>query len=433
MKKFLTAAVAALSAVASYAAYIDLDATEHRTYKVGETVKFTSTAYESKGKKLASGSYTLVLRDSAGKKIAKDVTVDIAKNNPYTFTAKLDRPGFILASATPLKTADGKSIKWDSKVFESRGGAAVEPLKIKAGAERPADFNDFWKKGIEEFKKAEVVVTPDAELKYRGCKVFRVLVKFPDGTGAIDGFLAVPVKPGKYPALVGVPAAGPGSVAPGTAYSTSKPAIKLWMNVHNFRTAKTASEQKARYAAYNKSFPDKVYTRHNAEDRNKYIFRNVWLSVNRAIDLIFDLKEFDGKNLASVGSSQGGGTALALAGLNPRITAVVANVPALCDHHGWKVGRGCGWPGLHRAKKGKADDASHYFDAANFALNIKVPVLISAGFIDNTCPPSTVYAAFNNVQCKDKTIFPMYRFGHTSTAEFSKAATEFLDKHLLQK
>ena len=67
MKKFLTAAVAALSAVASYAAYIDLDATEHRTYKVGETVKFTSTAYESKGKKLASGSYTLVLRDSAGK------------------------------------------------------------------------------------------------------------------------------------------------------------------------------------------------------------------------------------------------------------------------------------------------------------------------------------------------------------------------------
>ena len=204
------------------------------------------------------------------------------------------------------------------------------------------------------------------------------------------------------------------------------------MNVHLFRTARTWNEQEKLYAAYNKSFPEGIYTLSKAEDRSKYIYRNVWLAVNRSIDLLLEHKYFDGKNLAAVGSSQGGGTAIALGGMNPKITVVAANVPAFCDHHGWKADRSCGWPQLHSKKKGKADNTAHYFDAANFALNIKVPAMFSAGYVDTTCSPSSVYAAYNNLQ-GPKQICQMPRTGHADTKEFQTGVVEFLNKNLTGK
>jgi cephalosporin-C deacetylase len=37
-----------------------------------------------------------------------------------------------------------------------------------------------------------------------------------------------------------------------------------------------------------------------------------------------------------------------------------------------------------------------YFDGLNFASRAKSPALFSAGLMDETCPPSTVYAAYNH-------------------------------------
>ena len=109
-----------------------------------------------------------------------------------------------------------------------------------------------------------------------------------------------------------------------------------------------------------------------------------------------ELKEFDGKNFASAGSSQGGGTALAIGYLNKNITCVAANVPALCDHHARQAGRFAGWPQLLDHAKGKAfGEHAPYFDAANFAAYVKVPAVVSVGFFDTMCTPSSVYSAYN--------------------------------------
>ena len=430
MKRFFSVSLIAMCC-AAWAQYVEIVPTSDKSYKVNELVTFNVTAWEKENTKLTSGTLDLTVTNSGGSVIGKPIVIDLAKNNPTTITAKLDRPGFILVRSS-IKNAAGKSVKLAKKPA-SLGGAAVEPEKIQAGAGVPADFEKFWQDGIKAWKKAEVTVTPAPEFdKKNKCKNYRIKVTFPDKSGAIDGFLSVPAAPGKYPIIAGVPGAGPGQVAPGVYYVPSYPVIQLWMNVHLYPTAETAAEQRKRYVAYNKTCEKRSYIFDKALDREKYTYRRVWLSVNRALEYVMALPEFDGKNVAAVGSSQGGGTALALTYLNPRVTCTVSNVPALCDHFGWKADRQPGWPNLHKIWKGQADKNAPYFDGANFAAFIKVPVFMSAGYIDTTCSPSSVYAAFNNLK-GEKTMFPMPREGHISTKEFGEAAKNFLTEHLNKK
>jgi cephalosporin-C deacetylase len=107
--------------------------------------------------------------------------------------------------------------------------------------------------------------------------------------------------------------------------------------------------------------------------------------------------------VAVTGASQGGGISLAVAALVPDLWAVLADVPFLCDFpratqtadlapyteivHYLKI---------HRDHTGSAFSTLSYFDAAGLVRNAKAPALFSVGLMDEICPPSTVYAAYNN-------------------------------------
>ena len=427
-KSFLAMMLLAAASIVQ-AITLEIHEKEMRTYKVGETVTFTVTAYESAGKKLSAGKFRLFFRDSGGKNIKKYQDIDLSKGNPVTVTAKLDHPGFITLMPSACTMPDGSVVKWVRKRPEPFGGAAVEPEKIRAGSEKPADFDKFWADGIKQYEKVPVKVELTTDIKMKGYRCYRVTVDFPDKSGSVNGFLAVPDAPGKYPAVVTVPGAGEGVIGAHVAFSPKYKHIKLAMNVHPFKSATTLEEQKKLYADYNKTFAPSAYYYSNAEDRNKYIFRNVWLAINRSISCVTELKEFDGKNLAVTGGSQGGASALALGYLNKNITCVVANIPAFCDHHAWKNGRLEGWPKMHTFLKGKADSESIYFDGVHFASGITAPTLIGVGYVDVTCPPATVFAAYNNLKCPKK-IVRMYRTGHDLTDEMRKTAFEFLNKEM---
>ncbi len=123
--------------------------------------------------------------------------------------------------------------------------------------------------------------------------------------------------------------------------------------------------------------------------------------------VICDQPQWDGKNLAVCGGSQGGGQALAAGGLNPKVTVVTAMFPALCDHSGAAIGRTTGWPHFTRvAKDGsynkKAVEAARYIDAVNFAARIKGKVVMMINYADTTCEPTTCYAAYNNIKTEKK-------------------------------
>ena len=50
---------------------------------------------------------------------------------------------------------------------------------------------------------------------------------------------------------------------------------------------------------------------------------------------------------------------------------------------------------IHRDKIDTVFNTLSYFDGMNFAVRAKAPALFSVGLMDTTCPPSTVFAAYN--------------------------------------
>jgi cephalosporin-C deacetylase len=104
--------------------------------------------------------------------------------------------------------------------------------------------------------------------------------------------------------------------------------------------------------------------------------------------------------LAVIGSSQGGALSIITAALDARIDELAAIHPALSDAGGFvQEGRAGGWPPdlfqnpANRTKEKLENFA--FYDAVNFARRMKVPGIYSWGYNDETCPPVSIYFAYN--------------------------------------
>ena len=139
----------------------------------------------------------------------------------------------------------------------------------------------------------------------------------------------------------------------------------------------------------------------NLDDRDRYYYKRIFIGCKRAVDFIFSLPEFDGTNLAVNGQSQGGGLSIITAALDSRVKYLEASWPALCDHTGYLHNRAGGWPHMfNEANKSfnltkEKIETSKYYDAVNFARMIKIPGFYTWGFNDVTCPPTSMYSAYN--------------------------------------
>jgi cephalosporin-C deacetylase len=123
---------------------------------------------------------------------------------------------------------------------------------------------------------------------------------------------------------------------------------------------------------------------------------------------------------------------LALAALDPRIRAVVAHLPFLCDYRkGANIS-----PSLYKdlLKRDHATTAAEfrtldYFDTANLVRHVKSPLLISAGGRDLTCPTETIRSAFDNAAgIKSFAYYP--DLPHNTCGEFYEMSWVWLGKHL---
>ena len=122
----------------------------------------------------------------------------------------------------------------------------------------------------------------------------------------------------------------------------------------------------------------------------------------------------DAKQIAVTGGSQGGGITIAAAGLVPGVAAAMPDVPFLChyrratelvDTYPYKeIADYCH---IHRDKVETVFSTLSYFDGINFAVRAKAKTLFSTGLMDQVCPPSTVFAAYNHwAGEKDIKVYP---------------------------
>ncbi len=390
-RKLFVTLFAALSALALAAAPEFSIKTDRETqrYQCGEEAVFTVSATEN-GQPVKQGKMKLKMTLDGGK-VLQEAPIDFSKANPATVKITLKEPGFVRAQGVGYV-----DIETPKKPLTA--GAAFDPDKIQLGFDLPDDFMEFWESGRKQLAGDTIKLTKLDKFSTDKYTSYRVVVDTLYGE-KLYGFLAVPTGRGPFPAYLSVPGAGPGAAGPITNYA-EKGVITLVMNVHKFEGAMNAAELRKQYAAQQKQF---YYPQKNADDRDKYHFRNVILGVDRAINYVAAMPEWDRKHFAYYGSSQGGGMGLILAGFNKNITAAAVNVPALCDHGGYKFDRQPGWPQLVR-KDAKREAVAPYYDAGNFARFITVPILASAGYIDSTCSPSSVYAAFNQIKAPKKLI-----------------------------
>jgi lysophospholipase L1-like esterase/dienelactone hydrolase len=145
----------------------------------------------------------------------------------------------------------------------------------------------------------------------------------------------------------------------------------------------------------------------------------MYLADIRAADYLASRPDWDGKTLVVMGTSMGGQQSLCTAGLHPKVTAMLVNVPAGADANGTAQGRRIGYPNWD-FNDPKVLETAQYFDTVNCAGRIKVPSLVSMGFIDTVTPPVGIWAAFNQIRAP-KQAAPMVDspHNHLATAEQS--------------
>jgi cephalosporin-C deacetylase len=349
------------------------------------------------------------------------------QNGQASIDGSVNEPGFLHCEVV---------FQHDKTKFTALSAAGIDIDKIKPSISVPDDFDSFWegKKKLLAAVPINARLTPVPPPPDRpGVDTFDVQA---DCVGAgLSGYYARPVgaKPKGCPAILMPDAAGVQSadLLAATRWG-QKGCITLFINAHGIPNGKP----KPFYAAL-AAGELKDYRVHGRESRETYYFLGMYLRVQRGLDFLTSQPEWDGRTLIMIGGSQGGAQAIVGAALDPRVTFVVAANPAMCDHTGMVAGRVAGWPKLIPiGPDGKPEPAvletSRYFDTVNFASRVKVPVFGWEGFLDVVAPPTTVFAAYDNLAGK-KMITPDISHGHQTDPLMWQAISKAVLAHIAEQ
>lgn len=348
----------------------------------------------------------------------------ILKDGTMKWSGEMKTPGFYRLKV--VAHVDGKD-------YEGLCTAAFSPEKIKPFAQEPKDFDDFWKKALDEARQIDLnptkVLLPERCTK--DVNVYEISYHNNRWGSKMYGVLSVPVKPGKYPALLRVPGAG---VRPysGDTYTATGKCIVLEIGIHG---VPVTMEQKVYDDLANAALNGYWDTNLENPDRNAY--KRVVTGAVKGVDMIASLDEWDGKTLGVTGSSQGGFLSLAVAALDKRVTFLAAVHDAMCDYEAELHGVAGGWPHyFYHAKMNAITKArlegARYYDGVNFARRITVPGWYSFGYNDEVVPPTSSYGLYNSVKAP-KTLSLYQMTGHFWYQEQWDEWQEFLTNHLLGK
>lgn len=171
-------------------------------------------------------------------------------------------------------------------------------------------------------------------------------------------------------------------------------------------------------------------------DPKKLLFRQIYLDAAQLARIVMALPEVDATRVGACGGSQGGGLTLACAALTPTLNRCTPTYPFLCDYQRvWEMDLAKDAYEELREYFRKFDPCHEreeevftllgYIDNQHLAHRIKAKTLMFTGLMDNICPPSTQFAAYNKIVCeKDLVIYP--DFGHENLPYNGDRAMQFM-------
>ena len=278
---------------------------------------------------------------------------------------------------------------------------AFNPEDISSFTTLPKDFKQFWQKALDEAHKVdmqpEVYPVPEATNKEFETRLIRLHV---GKQKWMYGYLTIPCDGKKHPVLLAPPGAGSSKIYPDD-YFPRHGFIYMKIEIHD-------NDPRLPDAEYNNMRHKKCegYMRKGMETKDTYYYKDVYVGCARAIDYLCSLPEWDGQNVIVSGGSQGGALSIVTAALNSKVTLCAPFYPALCDLTGFLHQRAGGWPKFFTnfysdsqvlIPEEKAIATLQYFDVVNFARQLIVPTFMSWGYSDDTCSPTSVWAAWNEI------------------------------------
>jgi cephalosporin-C deacetylase len=267
----------------------------------------------------------------------------------------------------------------------------------------PADFDAFWGATLAEARQHSLAATfTPVDYGLKAHESFDVTYAGFDGQ-PIKGWLNLPrQRQGKLPCVVEYIGYGGGRGFP-TDWL-------LWSSVGyahfvmdtrgqggNWQKGDTPDNQ----AGGNPAHPG--YMTQGVLDPKTYYYRRVFTDAVRAVEAARSNSHIDPARIAVTGGSQGGGITIAAAALVPDVKAAMPDVPFLCHYRRateivdtFPYNEISRFLNSHRDRVEQVFATLSYFDGVNLAARAKATALFSTGLMDMTCPPSTVFAAYNH-------------------------------------
>ena len=269
---------------------------------------------------------------------------------------------------------------------------------------RPSDLAEFWGRTLDEAAAHPLDVTLTA------VDTGFVLVDTYDvafggfGGDRIRGWLRVPhgSEPGTLPAVVQFVGYGGGrGVATEPSAWAQAGYAHFVMDTRGQGSGWSAGDTPDdQHGATGPAHPG--YMTRGIRDRDAYYYRRLFTDGVRAVEAVRSLDLVDPRLVFVTGGSQGGGIALAVAGLTSGLAGVLADVPFLCHFERAIVitdanpyGEIASYLRVHRDDVERVLDTLSNFDGVNLVATADAPAFFSVALMDDIVPPSTVFAAHN--------------------------------------
>ena len=314
----------------------------------------------------------------------------------------------------------------------------LDKLKTYMGCTpKPADFDAYWETALAEMHAIDPQIemspsafqAPNAEcfdLTFTGVRNTRIYAKY---------LRPLNVKPGAHPGIVEFH----GYSGNSGAWHNKLAYVNAGFCVLSMDCRGQGGKSNDNATFMGTTFRGNIVRGLGDPDPQNLAFRHIFLDTAQLAKIaIENIEEIDGQRVGCMGGSQGGALTYACASLEPRIKRCAPAVPFLSDYKRvWDMDldqnayEELRYFFMQFDPEHQREDEFFttlgYIAVNHLAPRIKANKLQGSSLLDNICPPSTQFAAYNNVQSeKAMKLYP--DFGHGLPSVWGDAAYE----HMIQ-